>query len=194
MGFNYKDRVIENIFSTGQEIYKKGELLPLNKIIEQLELTDGVPMHAPYHHIIVPYTLLIGAAIKENINEEAYLEMWEKVLERGQKVPGGFCGNCGACGSSVGVGIFISVYTGASPMTKENWQWANEGTANALLSVAEYPGPRCCKRTCFLSLKAASKYLADKLDLHLPIDEDIECIFYRDNKQCIGRECPFFPV
>lgn len=194
MAFNYKDSVFENIFEVGDAIYKKGELLPLNKIIEKIELADGVPMHAPYHHTIVPYTLLIAAAIKEGIGEEDYLAMRETILERGKTVPGGFCGNCGACGSSVGVGIFISAYTGASPLTRENWQWANEGTANALLAVAEYPGPRCCKRTCYLSLRAASKYLADKLDLHLPIDEDIECIFHADNKQCIGKECPFFPA
>lgn len=177
----------------GDKIYRDKKSLPLNQILSAIEKAEGVPMHAPYHHSIVPYALLVSAAIEKDIEEDEYIRMRDLIVERGKTVPGGFCGNCGACGSSVGVGIFVSVFTGASPMTKINWQWANEATAHALLNVAKYPGPRCCKRTCYLSIEAARDYVKEVMDLDLPIDDEIICDFYPHNKQCIGKECPYFP-
>lgn len=194
MSFEYNEEIFDEIYKVGDEIYHSKENLPLNKIIERIELANGVPMHAPYHHSILPYTLLIATAIKENMSEKEYLVKRDKIFQRGRSVPGGFCGNCGACGAGVGAGIFVSVYTGASPLTRDNWKLANEATAHSLLALAEYPGPRCCKRTCYLSLRAARDYIEENLGLSLNIDDDIKCIFYKNNSTCIKEECPFYPA
>ena len=98
----------------------------------------------------------------------------------------------GNCGSSVGAGIFMSVYTSASPLSVENWKWANELTGRCLIRVSSYGGPRCCKRTCYLSLMEAVPYINEKLDLNIKFNEALICKYSDQNKECLKINCPFF--
>ena len=55
----------------------------------------------------------------------------------------------------MGTGIFISLITDATPLSKEDWGLANRMTAASLNTIAEHGGPRCCKRDSFLAIMDA---------------------------------------
>ena len=71
---------------------------------------------------------------------------------RARNVLPAFCGLYGACGAAVGCGIFMSVYTGTTPLSKDTWSLCNYATAGALSEMAKLGGPRCCKRNTFAAL------------------------------------------
>lgn len=184
--------IFDDITDVCLDIYDKGELLPVDEVLKRMMDLPGVPMHYPYHHYILPAAFLTLAAIHDKQSKEK-LENWLTTAKRkGKSVPGGFCGECGACGGGVGIGIFLSTYTGTTPVSKESWALVNEGTGRALMHVASCPGPRCCKRVLFLGSQEGVRYAAEKLDLNLPINENITCHYYTQNPDCLGVECPFF--
>lgn len=166
--------------------------MPVDKLMEQMMDYPEIPMHYPYHHFIMPAALLTLAAIEENLSEEELSIMLECALARSQNVLGGFCGNYGACGAAIGTGIFMSVYTDTSPMSETSWQWANEVTGLSLQNIASVSGPRCCKRTAFLSLIKAVPYINEKLHLHLTLSEKITCKYFTKNDTCKKEACPFY--
>ena len=55
-------------------------------------------------------------------------------------------------------------------------------------------GPRCCKRTTFAVLAAASAWLRDTLGVPVAARGGLECPFYARNSECLGRDCVFFPA
>lgn len=194
MAFVMKDEVFADLISRCKEICEKGEPLPADKILTCLMNEKGIVMHCPYHHFIMPAALLTAVALEQKRSCEELIQLLEQAEERAKTVPGGFCGNCGSCGAAVGAGIFVSVLTGASPMTRENWQWANEVTGRCLIAIARYPGPRCCKRTSFLAVREAVPYINEKCGLHLTVSEEIICEYHEKNAQCLEEECPFYHV
>lgn len=171
---------------------KNKNTLPVDKLMEQMMDYPEIPMHYPYHHFIMPAALLTLAAIEEGLSEEELSVLLECALARSQNVLGGFCGNYGACGAAIGTGIFLSVYTDTSPMSETSWQWANEVTGLSLQNIASVPGPRCCKRTAFLSLQKAVPYINEKLQLHLALSDKITCKYYAKNDSCKKEKCPFY--
>ena len=171
---------------------KNKNTMPVDKLMEQMMDYPEIPMHYPYHHFIMPAALLTLAAIEEGLSEEELSVLLECALARSQNVLGGFCGNYGACGAAIGTGIVLSVYTDTSPMSETSWQWANEVTGLSLQNIASVPGPRCCKRTAFLSLQKAVPYINEKLHLHLTLSEQITCKYFTKNDTCKKEECPFF--
>lgn len=187
-----KQEVFDRIKGVCQDIYKKGDGLKADEMMKQLMDIEGIPMHYPYHHFIMPAGLLTLAAIEKGHQESQLLQWLETAEERAKTVPGGFCGNCGTCGSAVGVGIFVSVLTGATPMAAENWQWANEATGKCLIKISQYPGPRCCKRTTFLAVMEGVPYINEKCGLHLEVNEEIECKYHNKNATCLEEGCPFY--
>lgn len=105
---------------------------------------------------------------------------------------GGFCGFYGDCGAAVGTGIFVSLLTGATPLSKKEWRLANLMTARSLSAIAEYGGPRCCKRNTFLALREALKFIEEHFGTQLDEGRPIKCGFHMLNKECLLEECPFF--
>ncbi len=187
-----KQEVFEQIKEVCLDVYRNGTAIKVDQMMKKLMDIEGIPMHYPYHHFIMPAGLLTLAAVERN-SEEGELSQWlELAEERAKTVPGGFCGNCGTCGSAVGVGIFISILTGATPMAVENWQWANEATGKCLIKISQYPGPRCCKRTTFLASVESVPYINEKCGLHFDINEDIKCDYHIKNATCLEKECPFY--
>jgi hypothetical protein len=158
------------------------------EILEKVMAHPVVPMHGPEHHAMVP--AIIVAAVKNSgypVPEGAI----EKAIERGAKVPGGWCGFYGACGGGIGVGTAVSVITGATPLTGKTRGLANEATAYALDKMVDGQ-PRCCKRASRKALEAAVEFLKKKMDINLKINEKVKCRYFPLNRECIFEACPYY--
>ena len=161
------------------------------EIMGEMMDADFCHMHGPEHHVMVGAALLTAYknAGGDIDLEKALYEMYN----RGKEVPGGICGLWGSCGSAVSTGIFISIATGASPLTKENFGLANKMTAKSLNAIGEIGGPRCCKRGSNLSIMAAVDFVKENLGVEMEKTKPV-CRYFMNNNQCIGKRCPFSPV
>jgi hypothetical protein len=157
-------------------------------ILEQVMAHPGLPMHGPEHHAIVPGVLIAAARNAGVAVQDGALEI---ALERGAKVPGGWCGYYGACGAAVGVGIAVSVLTGATPLKGEQRSLALAATSEALARMVD-DQPRCCKRASRIAVEAAVAYLRDHLAMDLPSGERVRCVYSARNAQCARERCSFF--
>lgn len=192
MAFIMKDEVFAEMKDVCRAMHREGKKLKVEEALMNLMNMEGMPMHCPYHHFMMPGALLTLAAVDEGKSEEELNQWLDLAEERAKNVLPGFCGLYGACGAAVGAGIFVSIYTGGTPMSGENWKWANEATGKSLLRIAQYPGPRCCKRTSFLAALEAVPYINEKCGLHFEITEDITCRYHQKNAECLESKCPFY--
>jgi len=149
----------------------------------------SVPMHGPEYHAMVP--AIIVTAVK-NAGYPVPEGAVDKAVDRGAKVPGGWCGFYGACGAAVGLGIAVSVLTGATPLSGKSRSLANRATAFALGRMLD-DGPRCCKRASRRALEAAIEFLAEHLGIKLPRGGKPQCSDMERNRECIRKACPYFP-
>ena len=150
-------------------------------------------MHGPVHHFLVPAVLL---AAYYNAGKK-YAEKERKIgdaRKRAVNVLGGFCGLYGDCGAAVGTGIYVSLVTNATPLSKSEWRLSNLMTAQSLVSVANHGGPRCCKRNSFLSIIEAIDFSEKHLGTALKANPDVKCEFSDRNKECLRAECPFYDL
>jgi hypothetical protein len=185
--------------------------LSANDLIEQYctqtDATDAVAMaitlmnnpalnmHGPEHHFLVPAVLLASYYNQQPADSDVRAVKETKIKQarkRSDDVKGGFCGFCGACGAGVGTGIFVSLLTNATPLSKREWKLSNRMTAQSLSAIAEHGGPRCCKRDTFLALLTAADFARTELGVTLPIAQPVRCTFSAMNKQCLTTDCPFF--
>ena len=158
------------------------------EILERLMSMPFCHMHGPEHHVLVGSALLTAYA-----NAGGDIELREALAEmmsRGKQVPGGACGNWGACGAAISTGMFVSIVTHATPLSTDSWRLSNLMTARALEAVALNGGPRCCKRDSYLSVLAAVDFVKDNLGVAMEKPE-VVCSRSRQNNQCIGSQCPF---
>ena len=150
----------------------------------------SVAMHGPEHHFLVPAVLLTAYF---NLKQQKGMKT-RKVKEarrRAQNIVGGSCGFHGACGAAIGVGLFVSLVTEATPMSREEWRLCNTATAQALSRIAARGGPRCCKRSSFLALESAAAFSAAHLGQSLPI-RPVLCSFFPFNHECRHVDCKYF--
>ena len=145
-------------------------------------------MHGPEHHVMVGAALLTayknaGGAVDL---EAALAEM----LKRGRQVPGGACGYWGACGAGISTGIFVSLISKATPLTREPFGLANLMTSRALEAIGRVGGPRCCKRDSYLSMLAAVDFVRENFGVAME-KPAVVCRYSARNNQCLGRRCPF---
>ncbi|HUL57691.1 MAG TPA: DUF5714 domain-containing protein [Anaeromyxobacteraceae bacterium] len=150
-----------------------------------------VKLHGPEHHFLVPAALLAADANARGVPEEKP-RLLAEARRRSEPVAGGFCGLQGACGAAIGAGIYVSLTTGATPLSAEAWGLANGATAQALDVLARVGGPRCCKRTTGLVLLAAVKYARERLGVELG-GRAAPCEVSDLNAECIRGRCPFYP-
>ena len=151
----------------------------------------SVKMHGPEHHYLVPASLL--TAYYNHLNDQLQKETkLKKASKRAKNVLGGFCGYYGTCGAAVGTGIFISLITDATPLSKEEWKLSNLMTSQSLEIIAKNGGPRCCKRNTFLAIQEASNFLTEHFDVKLELNKNIICEFNSMNKECKKNDCLFF--
>ncbi|OGO19490.1 MAG: hypothetical protein A2Z15_06660 [Chloroflexi bacterium RBG_16_50_11] len=158
------------------------------EILEKVMSHPSVPMHGPEHHAMVP--AIIVTAVK-NAGHPVPAGAMEKALERGSKVPGGWCGFYGACGAGIGVGTAVSVITGATPLTGKTRALANEATAFALGKMVD-GGARCCKRASRKALEAAVEFLKTRMNINLNISSETKCSYVQRNRECIKEVCPYY--
>lgn len=160
-------------------------------IAREMMENEFINMHGPEHHYLVVAALL--AAYK---NAGGALDL-EKSLalarQRAEKVPGGVCGNWGACGAGIGAGIFISLVTGATPLSIDQWSLANQMTARSLEAIARHGGPRCCKRDTWLSILTAVDFVGERLGVNMAKAESTQCSFFGNNPSCRKQDCLFYP-
>ncbi len=150
-----------------------------------------VKMHGPEHHFLVP-AALVAAWTNARGEPGRRAALVDEARRRSEPVAGGFCGMQGACGAGIGVGTFVSIATGASPLKGPERGLANLATAKALELVARTGGPRCCKRDSFLSLLSGIRFARRHLGVSLG-GRGPRCEWSEVNRQCIEQDCPFHP-
>ena len=165
---------------------------PLEMAITLMK-SPSVKMHGPEHHFLVPAVLLSAFYnVKGEPAEKA--GSIAKARQRAEHVLGGFCGFYGDCGAAVGTGIFVSVMTGATPLSEESWMLANLMTARSLHTIALAGGPRCCKRNSFLALGEAVAFVKERFGVEMEADPvGARCAFSPLNKECRKANCRFYP-
>ena len=183
--------LFEAVLETGMELYRQGQVLPVQEIARRLMETEALPIHCPEHHFIVPAALLLAAHRAAGSDQQKVEKDLRAAMTRAKTVPGGFCGNCGCCGAAVGTGIFASVWLGVQPRSSKGWALVNRMTAASLERVAQVEGPRCCKRVTWLALEAAVEVCRERLNLELPGERPV-CGWHGKNPDCRGTSCPFF--
>jgi hypothetical protein len=151
---------------------------------------NAIKMHGPEHHFLVPAVMLSAYYNKTNGSKIKSSKI-ATARKRAEIVPGGFCGFYGNCGAGVGTGIFISLITDATPLSKKEWKLANLMTSKSLLSIAEHGGPRCCKRDTYLSIIESVKFIKEQFNVDLDMT-GVSCGFHGANKECLSKECVFF--
>ncbi len=159
-------------------------------MLEQVMAHPGLPIHGPEHHAIVPGVIIAAA---RNAGVPVPDGALETALERGCKVPGGWCGYYGACGAAVGVGIAVSVLSGATPVKGKQRSLALAATSQALARMIDEQ-PRCCKRASRIAVEVAVEYLHGHLAIDLPAGDLARCAYTQRNAQCAREHCPFFDV
>jgi hypothetical protein len=172
-----------------RDVLKSTQSADPAEILEKVMAHPSVPMHGPEHHAMVPAIIL--TAIK-NAGYPLPDGAVEKAIKRGSKIPGGWCGSYGACGAAIGVGTALSVLTGATPLTGKTRSLANEATAFALGKMVD-GGARCCKRASRNALQAAVDFLETRMGISLKHSDNIKCQYVKRNRECIGKECAYFP-
>ena len=158
--------------------------------METMMRMDFCHMHGPEHHIMVGAALLTACKnAGGNIDlNKALPEMYS----RGKAVPGGTCGFWGACGAGISAGMYISIVTGATPLSANEWSLSNKMTSRALGKISDFGGPRCCKRDSYLSILEAVAFTKEHLGIDMEVS-DIICSRSDFNNQCIKDACPFYP-
>jgi hypothetical protein len=152
----------------------------------------ALKMHGPEHHFLVPAVLLAAYYNLQHSSPEEKESKISVARKRSEDIKGGFCGFCVACGAGIGTGIFVSIITHATPLSKVEWKLSNQMTAKSLQAIAERGGPRCCMHDTFLAIMTAVVFLQKELETTLPIDQHIKCTFTSCNKECHKEECLFF--
>ena len=158
------------------------------EIIRKMMAEPFCHMHGPEHHVMVGAALL--TAYKNAGGDIDLPAALVEMMNRGKSVPGGACGFWGACGAGISTGMFISIISKSTPLSKEPFALSHQMTAGALGKIGEIGGPRCCKRDSFLSILAAVDFVKEHFDIGMERPEII-CHFSSQNNQCIGKRCPF---
>ena len=157
-------------------------------IVEKMMSLPFCHMHGPEHHVMVGAALL--TAYKNAGGDIDLHSSLTEMMNRGRSVPDGACGFWGACGAGISSGMFISIISKSTPLSKEPFALSHKMTARSLERIGEIGGPRCCKRDSFLSILSAVDFVKEHFDIEMekPV---IVCSYSSQNNQCIGSRCPF---
>ena len=157
-------------------------------IIEKMMALPFCHMHGPEHHVMVGAALL--TAYRNAGGGISLPQALTEMMNRGKSVPGGACGFWGACGAGISSGMFVSIISSSTPLSREPFALAHQMTAKSLSAIGEIGGPRCCKRDSFLSILSAVDFTAEHFGVQMEKPE-IVCHYAARNSQCIGGRCPF---
>lgn len=187
-----EEKAFEIITEICTQNYKSEEYKCPMDIAFQIMEHPQFPMHDYSHHYLVPAVILTALRKKIDAEGSQFSEELETVKKRSLDVLPAFCGTHGTCGAAIGVGIFFSVITKTTPLSKETWSLCNMATSESLKEMAEVGGPRCCKRNAFIAIRYATKTVSDAFGYDLSCREEIECSFSKYNLECLEEDCPFY--
>jgi len=160
------------------------------EIFGNIAKMDYVRIHGPEHHVLDGAALLTAfsnAGGKIDLQNSLY-----ELMRRGLQMPGATCGMWGVCGAVSSMGAALSIIDGTGPLSLDaSWGKHMEFTSEALYSLSQVGGPRCCKRDAYLSFQKAIQYVNKNYDVELQ-NKKIECCFSEKNEQCIKEKCPFY--
>lgn len=160
------------------------------EIFFKIAQEDFIRIHGPEHHILDGAALL--TAFYNAGGQIDLQKSLEECARRGLQMPGATCGMWGVCGAVCSMGAALSIIDGTGPLTTDSsWGKHMEMTSDALKSLSQIGGPRCCKRDAFLSFQKAIDYINNNYDVQLP-KHAIECTFSHLNQQCLHDRCPFY--
>lgn len=145
-------------------------------------------MHSPQHHIMVTPAIL--SALRNTGNHPLSHGRLASAIERTKGIPLGSCGTRGECGAAICVGTLVSILTGATFAKDRERSLALQASAEALLSIAQAGGPRCCKQSVYLSLETAAYFLKRELNIDLAVRP--VCEFASRNKECKKERCQYY--
>lgn len=162
------------------------------KIALDIMADKAIFANGPEHHTLVGSALLTAYR-----NAGGALDL-ERALEelrmRSLDVPGGACGYWGTCGAAVSAGMYMSIVTGSTPLSREPWAQTMRLTADVLDRLARLGGPRCCKRASFAAIEAAVEHTEEACGVRMDLPEKIVCTHFPRNRECLKTECPYFPA
>ncbi len=158
------------------------------EILDKMMALPFCHMHGPEHHVMVGAALL--TAYKNAGGDMDINSALAEMMSRGKSVPGGACGFWGACGAGISSGMFVSIISKSTPLTKEPFALSHKMTAKSLGKIGEIGGPRCCKRDSYLSILSAIDFVKENFGVEME-KREIICSYAARNNQCIGARCPF---
>lgn len=191
--FNARVNDVFNIAEAHERIYAHCLAYAGSDALEcalELMRTDALRFHGPEHHYLTAASLCAAWCNAIGANKAAHLE---NLKARCARIPPAVCGYYGVCGDSMAAGACASEMMGASYLSEESWQRVNELTSRTQAAIAASctRGPRCCKRTTFAVIIAASEWIHDTLGVDVAVHEGFKCGFFAENKQCLGKDCLF---
>ncbi len=174
--------VYECINNQGIELFDLANKIMSSKLVK---------MHGPEHHLIVP-SVMLSVYLNKKKQFDLKREFINDAKTRALKVHDGICATHGVCGGAMGTGLFFSIILNVSELDGQNYAYINMATANTLIDIAKYGGPRCCKRSSYFGLLQIRNLLSDDFDVKLPIPSCIKCQFSSKNKECTKENCLFY--
>ena len=151
---------------------------------------DFIRIHGPEHHMLDGAALLTAYA---NAGGELDLEAGLKeLMRRGLQMPGATCGMWGICGAVSSMGAALSIIDGTGPLSADDSWGKHMGfTSDALRSLSQVGGPRCCKRDAMIAFKYGIEYVNTHYGVILE-QEETKCDYSSVNMQCIKERCPYY--
>ena len=191
--FNARVNDVFNIAEAHERIYAHCLAYAGSDALEcalELMRTDALRFHGPEHHYLTAASLCAAWCNAIGADKAAHLE---NLKARCAKIPPAVCGYYGVCGDSMAAGACASEMLCASYLSDESWQRVNELTSRTQAAIAASctRGPRCCKRTTFAVIIAASEWIHDTLGVDVAVHKGFKCGFFAENKQCLGKDCLF---
>ncbi len=191
--FNARVNDVFNIAEAHERIYAHCLAYAGSDALEcalELMRMDALRFHGPEHHYLTAASLCAAWCNAIGADKAAHLE---NLKSRCARIPPAVCGYYGVCGDSMAAGACASEMMGASYLSDESWQRVNELTSRTQAAIAASctRGPRCCKRTTFAVIIAASEWIHDTLGVDVAVHEGFKCGFFAENKQCLGKDCLF---
>jgi hypothetical protein len=179
-----------------EKMAESEESIHPKEIVESAFIHPSFSFHGPEHHSLVPAAILISLKnrnCKKPDGESITVDIIKEGINRGSKIPGGFCGYAGTCGACVGAGVAIALFLGSTPTKGSEKTKAHEATTKAL-TLSQDGLVRCCKRATFYGISTAMGILKEEHNIDLgPIPENGSCKNYERNRDCAGRKCYYFP-
>jgi hypothetical protein len=151
--------------------------------------------YGPEHHALTP-AVIITALKNNNIKKPDGTKITfsdiQEGINRGSKIPGGYCGFYGSCGAGMGAGVAISIFTNANPSTDIPRSLANKMTSRALLKIAD-DLEHCCKRSVRISICETLDFLREEFNIDLKYSPN-RCQFSNLNEKCERENCLIFKL